>query len=265
MHPKTIHENYHLRTEPPIDVWDFFHYSSWKTNFWFILKNTLPSWLITHSENNLDFIEFIETAGLDSDNFFIILQQNLPYKFIRVAHATRTSSIDQFYNLGLLPLNTSNAEIRLKNIFLDNPEFPEITFEKIMCAVTLAKNDLPLRENRAYFTLSESTINGKDCDFLKSGSEFLNVLALYLSNSKSTIYQEYLKTIPNEKATIFICDVEINSITNPFEILKIACNMIINEYLNHQKYPDYFCEESAIWTSKATPPLRIIGHYHPEF
>lgn len=264
MQLKIIPENPYLREPVLSNVWDFYNYESWINNFWETFQNILPKYSLDQlNESDIPFKDFLEEIFIQPEDFYNLLSKKLPYSNIRLAHATKTDDVNNFYSIGLIPLNHKNMENLFRKIFLNNDFFPEVTPIKIQQAIYEARRNLSVRENRIYFSIYENAINYNSCDFLTYGSEYLSVLTTYLSNCKHDKYKNYLKTIPNTQAVIFICDIQLPLINNYFEIYDLACNMAISRFLRNETLSQNE-RNFAVWSKFLIPPSQIIGHYYPK-
>lgn len=247
------------------NIWHFHNYASWKQKFWNALIDIIP--LNTLKDFDHEFLsleENLENHNINIDNFLNILIDKTGYTYILAAHATKTSSISSFYINGLQPQNHKNIEDEFKLIFLNNPDFPEITPAMINNAIDSAQKNIPLRKKRLYFDLNENFINTSDSEFLIYESEYLSILSIYLANNKHDFYKQYLKSLPNSKATCFICKIKILNISCFADIYYKACYLVIDEYINKEPQSNYFSGYAAIWTQSQIPPKNILGHYHPD-
>ena len=181
------------------------------------------------------------------------------YRTIRMFHACRTEDVDSYFRDGFLVLNADSQLKKAREIFMTD-HFPQITNEHIISAARERENQG--RENRLYFCLDDSELIKHAPHYLKYGSEYISVIATYLTQTTGVDCKKILsdKGLP----TIFVCDVPVPWIKqdNIFHLLVelITWNML-EPYVVGQEKPSI---DFTFTFSRSLPPSVIKSYYHPE-
>lgn len=275
---REIAENIKVRPAPPVDVFCFPLVDSWRARIWDLLDDYVtdevteefirnpPEYVVSDDLGWLDDIIFKVTGETFDIKELTAERLTQEYRAFRVAHATRTNDLAQFYRMGLRCLRAEEVEDRARSIFL-NGRFSTATEDRFQEAIEdmRARKTSGGREGHLYFCADERSLitrSGGSGHYLIYGSEYLYCLGIRVVSTWEA--KRALKEIG--LPTMLVCDIPTKLMRS--RTLQEFAGSIL-EYL--------FCELAGFESSTLSPgsdftlslgvdlpPDHIIGHYHPQ-
>lgn len=183
------------------------------------------------------------------------------FPMIRMFHCCRPVNIKNYYDNGLLVLDSNKANDDFRATFIDNPEFPEITATLVEGAIEEMAGSYR-RHGYIYFGLDDRYLIDNCGHYLIYGSEYIQALATCIERKIKRRVKPILRRrgVP----TVLAVDMPTNHFTdNELRTLGEKALCVWAYAIAHNT------EESgkidfAIELGQPLGPGFIRSHYHPE-
>lgn len=267
---KPINHVHDLRPPAPPDVWDYRAYSTWRDEVWKLIDDFVspqvrkaflaspPEYVVSDDLSWLDNIVYgVHGREVDSKT---LLSRRLKrrYRAIRAVHGTRTSTVESYYNQGLLPLAPQEFHNHAREIFLTG-EYPELSEAHLQAAIAAVGSDL--RERRIFFEANEEMQIAHAGHYMLYGSEYLVAIAAHLGDGRD--YRQVLKM--RGEPTLFVCDVPFDLIGHRtlMEFAGDALESVFQELLDGRNFVRDPWRGAGFCIHEALSAAHLVGHYHP--
>jgi hypothetical protein len=184
----------------------------------------------------------------------------LRFPFVRMYHCCRPTDTNSYYSKGICVLDSNMANEEFRNLFLNNPLFPEVTKSHIEQAISNRAGS-HMRHDYVYFGIDDRFLIKHCSHYLVYGSEYMKGLAAFLNRKLGCNAKSELKKIG--KPTVFEVDMPVENI-NSEEMIELsqfvfsAWSFAIARDRTETGKLDF-----AIEIDNGFPPELIVGHYHP--
>jgi hypothetical protein len=178
------------------------------------------------------------------------------FSHIRCFHACRPSSVNSYYEKGLLPLDYNEQEKLFRNLCADAGH-TSVEIEDAIKSISIFINGLNATNSRRKVNLC---LDGKlyyqgSAEHYFHGSEYLQYLASQLGDP------QVIKII-NSIPTVFEIDVPLFRIPNA--TLKNIVGHLTTEWVSRMIYKNQsYCIDFTLTLESTLPPGYIYRHYHP--
>ena len=183
------------------------------------------------------------------------------FPFLRMYHCCRPLDTASYYRSGMLVLDRSVADRGFADLYLNNPEFPNVNEADIAASVA-SMADSYRREGWIYFGLDDRFLVDHCSHYLKYGSEYCQGLAVNLSGL--TGYDIKADLVRRGTPTVFCVRMPVERVDK--ESLQALGRDAFYAWaygLSHGTSETWEVD-FAIETDKPLPPENIINHYLPE-
>ncbi len=214
----------------------------------------------------VDELNLFKKLYLEFDNYSVLKDDfviNFPVRFasIRMYHCCRPIDTESYYSKGICVLDSNEANRKFKDLFLNNPSFPEIAESHIEQAISSIA-DSYMRHGYVYFAIDDRFLITYCSHYLVYGSEYIQALAAFLERELKCGAKSELKKVG--RPTVFEVDMPVGKISN-VEMRDLAEDIFpawafaIAHNRNETGTADF-----SIEIEQGLQPELIVGHYHPD-
>lgn len=215
----------------------------------------------------VDEFNLFKNLYSEFDNYSVLedaFVTNFPLRFasIRMYHCCRPIDTESYYSKGIRVLDSNETNRRFRDLFLNNPSFPEITEFHIEQAIS-SMADSYMRHGYVYFAIDDRFLITYCSHYLVYGSEYIQAMAAFLERELKCGAKSELKKVG--RPTVFKADMPVGKIRNA-EMRELAEDIfpawafaIAHDRKETGKV------DFSIEIEQGLQPELIVGHYHPDF
>lgn len=182
------------------------------------------------------------------------------FEFVRMYHCCRPSDTGSYYEKGILPLDSHEAEEKFKSLFIGNPRFPAVTESLIDEAISSMAGSCS-RHGHVYFGIDDRFLVRYCSPYLAYGSEYVQCLVAYLERTLGCHAKSELEKMGTP--SVFKVNMPVGQLSSG-ELMELARRALpawafaIAHDKNEAGIGDF-----SIEIEHGLPPQFIAGHYHP--
>ena len=182
------------------------------------------------------------------------------FKFVRMYHSCRPSDTGSYYEKGILPLDSHEAEEKFKSLFMVNPRFPAVTESLVDEAISSMAGSCS-RYDHVYFGMDDRYLVEYCSPYLAYGSEYVQCLVAYLERKLGCHTKSELEKTGTP--TVFEVNMPVGKFSSG-ELRELA-RYVLSAWsfaVAHDKN-EVGIVDFSIKIEHGLPPKLIAGHYHP--
>lgn len=183
------------------------------------------------------------------------------FDHVRMFHCCRPINTKSYYEHGIKILNPQESDEHFRSLFLENPEFPEITAAHIEDAINAMKDSTD-REGRVCFGLDDRFLIEYCGHYLIYGSEYLQCLVAHTRREFECLDKGALTRfgIP----TVMAIDVPITCFSDS-ELSGLGEEALYTwAYRLVHGEGEIRMIDFTLSIDHGLPPMHVKEHYHPE-